>query len=84
MFDNFILEQISKKVGRKIEADECSMNQMTGEIIIRNLRVYNPEGTQIQATLESGHAKLNVMDLFQKKVTVENAEISSLKVNNAQ
>jgi len=83
MFDNFILDQISKKVGRKIEADECSMNQMTGEITIRNLRVYNQGGTEVQATLESGHAKLNVMDLFQQKVTVEHAEIDSLKVSKS-
>lgn len=80
MFEKMLLNQLSEKLGRKIEADTCKMNQMTGEIEIRNLRVYNESGTQIQITLESGTATLDIADLIQQKFTIKHAQVDSLHI----
>jgi len=80
MFEKMLLNQLSAKLGRKIEADTCNMNQMTGEIEIHNLRVYNEAGTEVQVTLESGTAKLNMIDLMQQKFTIEHAQVDSLHI----
>lgn len=80
MLENMLLDQLSRKLGRKIEADVFKMNQFTGEIELGNLKIYNESGTEVQVTLESGRASLNVMDLMQKKLTIEHAQIDSLHI----
>lgn len=84
MFENMLLDQLSKKLGKKVTAEELKFNQFTGEIEIKNLVVYNDmEGTGVLATLASGHAKLNVSDLLQKKVNISFASVDNLSVNRS-
>lgn len=84
MFEQMLLNQLSAKLGKKIEAEELKFNQFTGDIELKKLVVYTDmTGTEVMMTLESGRAKLNVSDLLQKKVNINFASVENLSVKKS-
>lgn len=81
MLEQMLLNQLSDKLGKKIEAEKLNFNQFTGDIELENLVVYKDrEGTEVMLTLERGRAKVNVGDLLMKKVNIAFASVDNLSV----
>ena len=84
MLEQMLLNQLSSKLGKKIEARELKFNQFTGEIELQDLVVYTDlSGTEVLLTLERGHAKINVGELLQKKVNISFASVDNLSIKKS-